>query len=193
MSRFDTIHETNSDRKLRLFRKLRLLARGMLSIFSMCSTLGCVLPPPLEIIEADASLNAPPIALSASPAEFDFPGTIALTRPEERRLSLTISDNDIEDTLYMRFFVDYETNGAGPSPAYAVCIASPSGTAIRIADCPMSSICNAVNPNDNTTHVLELMIADREFLAEGDPPFRSLPPNAAWSMRSWTMTCEVEQ
>ena len=159
---------------------------------------GCIVPPELQVGFSDAGPGSPPVILSAGPApDFSFPGPIILDRQDERTLSLTVSDNDVEDVVYVRLFVDYGV--AGPEPAYAECQAASTGEAIRIVACPMNAICNAIDGADLDDHVLEAMVADREFLsdsdpaAEGQPQFRALrePSIAAYSFRSWTMRCNL--
>lgn len=152
---------------------------------------GCVVPVPLELETADAGPTAQPELVSAAPGEFDFPGPLALDPGDQRRMSLTLRDRDLEDTLYVRMFVDYGLpNQTG---FVSDCVAVPSGALTRIADCSTSAICNSVTDSDK--HVLEAMVSDREFLPTGDPraagqdAFRELPIDAAFDYRFWQLTC----
>lgn len=164
------------------------------------TTAGCVVPVPLELETADAGPTELPELVSAAPGEFQFPGPLVLDHGDQRRMSLTVRDRDHDDTLYVRMFVDYGLpDGTGvPSKTGFVsdCVAVPSGTLTRIADCSMSAICNGITDTDN--HVLEAMVSDREFLPTGDPravyrePFRELPVDAAFTFRFWQLTCTVE-
>jgi hypothetical protein len=155
------------------------------------TTAGCVVPVPLELETADAGPTALPELVSAAPGEFDFPGPLTLDHGDQRRMSLTVRDRDLEDTLYVRMYVDYGL--ATQTNFVSDCVAVPSGALTRIADCSTSAICNSVVDTDK--HVLQAMVADREFLPTSDPradgqdEFRALPIDAAFNFRDWQLTC----
>jgi hypothetical protein len=114
-------------------------------------------------------------------------------------------DNDLDDSLFVRLYRDYgseeieEVNGR-PTPPVGECQAGSNLARERSIRCTTQSICTGV-PDDNRDHVLEVMIADQPFLADGDPagvgqePFRALqnPGIASWSMRGWVMRCDSPQ
>ncbi len=112
-------------------------------------------------------------------------------------MSLTILDNDIEDILHVRLYIDYDR--PNPEPAYAECQAAPTGESTRVMACSLNSICNPIADTDQGDHVLEVMVADREFLADGDPAaegqklFRALRDanRASFSLRSWILRCNA--
>lgn len=181
----------------------------MLSFFEMLSShaillgipvLGsaCIFPPELDVATSDAGPGAPPVILSAGPApEFTFPGPLVLDRQDTRTLSLTVSDNELDDVIHVRLYIDYDR--PNPEPAYAECQAAPTGEITRILACDLTSICNPIADTDQGDHVLEAMVADREFLSDSDPAaegqkaFRALrdPDRAAFSLRSWIMRCNA--
>lgn len=155
---------------------------------------GCVIPPPLELDEGDAGVSSPPVITSSGPApDFAAPGPLVLDPGDERRLSLTIEDNDIGDAITVRFFVDYGL--PDPTPPVAQCQFEESGERARFGDCPTSQFCPP-STGEPTEHFLEAMVADREFLAdndpagEGQPPWRELPESAGRSFRAWRMICQ---
>ena len=156
---------------------------------------GCVYPAPLELDTPDAGPSAWPRIISASPAEFAFPGVVHLERGDDRQIVLTIADEDIDDNLHVRFFVDYDNPDVS---VRAECAASPSGERNRLANCRTASLCSSIDVGDTQPHILEAMVSDREFLndsnplAEGQPPFRAVPDNAAYSLRAWVMECAAE-
>jgi len=163
---------------------------------------GCILPPELEAGTSDAGPSSSPVILSAGPApDFLFPGPIFLDRQDTRTLSLSVLDNDLEDVLHVRLYIDYGRPNA--EPAYAECQAAPTGEPTRVLACAVNALCNPIADTDQGEHVLEAMAADREFLADSDPAaegqdlFRALqdPTRAAFSLRSWVMRCNdaVEQ
>lgn len=159
---------------------------------------GCLLPPDLEPSDPDAGLSSPPVILSASPPEFAFPGPMILDRQDERTMSLTVQDNDVEDVVYVRLYVDYDE---APGPAYAECQAASTGERTRVVACPLNSICTPLAATDTDDHQLEAMVADREFIAnsdpaaEGQPLFRALRQSeqAAYSFRSWLFRCNAPE
>jgi hypothetical protein len=162
-----------------------------LALIACVSATACVIPPELEPDTGDAGPSSPPVIVEAGPSpDFQFPGPIALARQDGRRMSLTLRDNDVDDVLYVKLYVDY--GRPLPTPAYADCQAAPSGAIVRIAECPVSALCNLIN--DDQDHFLDAMVADRPFLAmdvPDQPPYRALDDvdRAAWSIRSWIMRC----
>ena len=168
------------------------VARRLLLVGGMAGCVSCVIPPPGDFAEGDAGPSSPPVFVSAAPAEFAFPGgtLFTLDRNDQRRLALTLRDVDVDDTLYVRLYVDYGL--PSQDAAKGDCQAVPSSEQIRVADCSVFSLCNLVS--DTEPHVLEGMVADLEFLSDSDPqgvgtPFRKLPPTAAYSFRSWIFYC----
>jgi hypothetical protein len=161
------------------------------------ATGACVIPVPLELEENDAGPTSPPVILSASPPELAFPGPITLELSDQRRLGLTVRDQDREDTLYIRFFVNYTDQS--PTSTRADCVVPPPLplSETRVADCSIANICRE-DLVGSTEHFLEAMVADREFLpdndprSEGQPAFRALPADAAYSFRSWKLICQTD-
>ncbi len=179
------------------------MARGLLEVLGMTFMLAgvlalllgtaCVYPAPLELDTPDGGPSSVPLIVSASPSEFAFPGIMAVDRGDQRSLFLSLRDNDLDDTLHVRLYVDYgRPSETGP---LGECAAAAAGDKTRVADCSISSLCANADPDQ---HVLEALVADREFLiessplGEGQPPFRRLPSNAAFSIRSWLMECNPD-
>lgn len=182
------------------------MARGVLPLFMMrvlTVTLpvavvgaGCVIPPPLQLDEPDAGVNATPVIVSAGPApDFSFPGPIVVEHSDTRRVTLTISDTDLNDTMYVRIYRNY--GDPDPSNFVSSCTIPPSGEKTRSGECSASSFCNGLEPTDQGDKTLEAMVADRAFLeesdpaGEGQPAFRRLPAGAQSSIRAWVMTCQA--
>ncbi len=145
----------------------------------------CVIPPPLSIGDVDAATNAPPVIVSAGGADFSFPGPIQLQQNDTRRITLSVSEANTSDTSYLYFYIDYDP--AIPTPVWSQCTA-PAGDKVRVADCPTDTLCNGIS--DTSFHVLEVLVADRERLDEGDPAFRAFPVGTESSLRAWTLFCE---
>jgi hypothetical protein len=164
---------------------------------------GCPYPPPLDVEDSDAGASSPPVILRASPPEFRFPGPITLRRTNEDRVfAIDISDNDLEDLLFVRMYVDYGRE-IGPdmepeaTPPLSDCTASTNNETVRTASCPAALLCSTLPPADTEAHALEVLVADREFLPAGDPAaagqpaFRAISPGGSpAAIRSWVMRCE---
>jgi hypothetical protein len=161
------------------------VARPLLLVVLMAgSSVACVIPPPGDFAEGDAGPSSPPVLMSVSPPEF-APPVMVVEPDDQRRLGLTLRDIDVDDTLFVRIYIDYGVTAE--NPAVASCTAVPSSEQIRIADCSAANLCNTIP--DTEEHLLEVMIADLDYLDEGEPAFRALPETAASSIRGWKMRC----
>lgn len=154
----------------------------------------CVIPLSLEVEVSDAGVSSPPILKSAA-SPFEFPGPFTLGRDDtDVNISLTISDNDLDDTAFLRLFLDYDADGN--TNLVTDCIAPPTGEIVRIATCSGDTICNFIEVGDNTLHTLEAHVTDRLWLtaddpdAAGQPPLRAIALGAGDSVRGWTVRCE---
>ena len=167
------------------------LAWCMLLLVLVSTGSACIIPPDLEI-RVDRQDSSPPIVVAVAPPEFASPGPpLLLEINDERLMSLTVEDNDFADSVYIRFFVDYNRpDRLGPR---ADCSAPSSGELETIVTCSMATICNAVTFGED--HFLEAVIADMPFLETSDPnaagglPFRALPEEASSSITSWSLRC----
>jgi hypothetical protein len=173
-----------------------MMAHGTLLLATQFLGSGCIFPIPFEVEGADAGPSSPPIITGAGPApEFILPGPMILDRQDMRTLSLDVHDNDLEDVVHVRLYVDYGL--PDPEPAYAECQAAPTGEATRVLACPVNALCNPIGDSDDGFHTLEAMVVDREFIAdsdpaaEGQPLFRAVRDNArvVRSYQTWVMRC----
>ncbi len=179
----------------------RVLTQVMMRVLSITvpvvvgTSVACVIPPPLQLDESDSGVNATPVIVSSGPApEFSFPGPLVMEHSDQRRLTLTLSDSDVDDTLHVRIYRDYGM--PDESNFVSSCTFPPSGERTRVGDCLTQSFCNGLAPTDQDNKVLEAVVADRAFLdesdpaGEGQPAYRRLPTGTATSVRAWIMTCE---
>jgi hypothetical protein len=164
-------------------------------IMAVAFQTACILPPSLEIGDFDAGPSSPPVITdSVSPEEFRFPGPITLERSDPRFFSLTLADNDIDDTLFVRMYVDYAFDA--PTNFASDCTAVPTGSIQRQASCPAARLCDNVPATDDAFHALEVMVSDREFLPAGDPQalgqpaFRAVAKGANPTIRAWLLACK---
>lgn len=146
---------------LRGFQKWRLggihLASTCLVSFVFHTTVGCLLPPPLE--EVSLPRNSPPRILPQTlvPAPSSGPERVLQSCLEQAIFSASLTDPD-GDTLYWRVFVDYFTSQADRSPAITeelVLPDVPSPISLNLEEAMFSS--------EVTHHTVELFVADRPF------------------------------
>jgi hypothetical protein len=147
---------------------------------------GCVVPIPADVEQSDGGTNSAPVILSSTPSMPGF-DPISVTMPQMR--SITVKDNDIGDTIYVRVFRDYQLGPQGPLNDQSVTNDPVNGTAIRVISLPTDTWCNAATLGDQ--HVFDVMVADRPFDSNPatKPEYRALPPDAEYSIRSWVATC----
>ena len=165
---------------------------------ALVTATGCILPLDLSVGEFDAGRGAPPVITDqVTPEEFRFSGPISVERNDPRIFSLTLSDNDIDDVLFVRMFVDY--SASAPTNFLSDCTAPPNGNFERQASCLAGRLCDPVAQTDTGIHALDVMVSDGEFLSTGDaeaagqPPFRAIPKGASATIRTWLMECENAQ
>ncbi len=147
---------------------------------------GCVIPPPLKGAEdVDAAANAIPV-ITEIDSSFPSPGPIVIRRQESDTMSLTVRDNDLDDTIWIFLFVDY--GYPNPVPHLNDCQSS-----VRALDrtlvCPLNALCAFEEGPPDTLHFLEAMVTDRDLLDDGGADFRAVPEDTGVSYRSWLMTC----
>ena len=170
---------------------LSLIAAGFAG-----ASAACIIPPSLEVEVSDAGFSAIPVIRSAA-SPFEFPGPFTVSRDAaDVTISLTLRDNDLDDTLFVRLFLDYDPqSGAG---LLSDCVAAPTGERDRVLGCPASTVCNLIEVGDTSLHSLEAMVTDRPWLTADDPDAVDQPPlravdigaGAGDSIRGWTMRCE---
>ncbi|HVK72788.1 MAG TPA: hypothetical protein VM734_05685 [Kofleriaceae bacterium] len=149
----------------------------------------CVLPPSLELDEGDAGVNSPPVLRdvrdeAGNPFERPGPRDIVVG---EGRLVLTATDRDVEDTLYVRYYLDYGI--VAPTAAKITCRAAPGAmpTLERQVTCSLVGVCTAVDVG--AEHILEIDVYDREPQDDGDRLFRDVAAPGEYTTWWWKVTC----
>jgi hypothetical protein len=149
--------------------------------------MGCVLPEPLDP-ENDTEANVPPFVISTDPVS-----TSLTTLTMRGDFTITAGDANQQDTLYMRFFLDYD---APPAPAGPVALAEAAprtnpqaGDFSRPAQ-TVTLVCGVAVPMDNLTHQLTAVVSDRPFIDNQPPIFRAVPKDTVPAEISWTVECK---
>lgn len=151
---------------------------------------GCVIPPSLSLEENDASVNAAPVILDVRDEAgnpFERPGPREIT-VGQGRLVLTLSDPDVNDTLSVRYFLDYGL--PAPTPARIECEAAPGAepTLERQITCSLVGVCTT--PAVGAEHVFEIEVFDRPPIVDDNTRlFRKLDPPGLSSSWWWQVNC----
>ena len=122
---------------------------------------GCVIPPSLSLEENDAAVNSPPVLRDVrdevgNPFERPGPRDVVVGAG---RLVITAADNDLDDTLFVRFYLDYGL--VNPTPPKITCQALPGATPTveRQVTCSLIGVCNSGDVG--ALHVFEIDVYDR--------------------------------
>lgn len=151
---------------------------------------GCVIPPSLSDEDRDASVNAAPVILdvrdeAGNPFERPGPRDVIVG---QGRLVLTLQDPDVNDTLSVRYYLDYGL--PAPTPARIECEAAPGATPTldRQITCSLVGVCTA--PAVGSEHVFEIEVFDRPPIVDDNTRlFRKLDPPGLSSSWWWQVNC----
>lgn len=174
--------------RLRLARPLHgrvvILVLGL--AFAMMFA-GCVIPPSLSVDTADAGLNSPPAIVSARADGVELPEySRVIFEKGTGTLNLTVYDTDLDDTLYVKIFVDYTIDD--PKPARSGCQTS-SRTVSRSASCDLAGLCQDADIGQERT--MQVLVFDRQVLDVGSPTFQAMPPGGLSTSRTFTLLCQA--
>jgi hypothetical protein len=168
------------------------LAIEALLLMMLCATLvGCVFPPQLQP-EEDAGTDSPPAITSVSgdqTAAFIEPGPVVLAQGATgSSLLITLLDTDVNDTLYVRLFVDY--NAPDKLPPRVICGAAPTGKPMRTATCNVSGLC--MSADVGVQRNLTIVVSDRKPADFGDDP-QKIDLSGASTDRFYFLKCQPPQ
>ena len=164
-------------------------ARALALSLPAAACVACVVPPELSPEADDTPAgNSPPIIVSVTDGSgnpFTRPGPRTITIGDDV-LSVTVSDNDLDDALTLYFFVDYGL--PTPTPRRVECPAVATDTPLRTVRCVVNTVCLEGEQQRNP-HVLEIEVFDRPPVDNGDPPFRSVAAPGMSSGWWWQINC----
>jgi hypothetical protein len=152
---------------------------------------GCP-PPPLSLDEPDARPNSPPGITSVrgqTGEEFKVgePNTVIIETTST--MTLTLVDSDVDDTLYVRGFRDY--NPTDHPSASAVCNVGPSTprSSERTVTCSLAAYCGGAG----TTPTMDIVVSDRLPDDGGEDevnPFYAVEPPGLQATRTYPISCQ---
>jgi len=179
------VRSLGGTRLARGVHEVRLLV-GFLAIFLVAQLAGCVIPPSLSVENQDAGLNSPPAVLAVRTETQDLAelDQVPFIKGAQSTLSVELLDTDLQDTLYVRIFVDYSFDD--PSPARSACTASPTGNAKRTVSCDTTAICP-----DTVMHDMQVKVFDRQLLDSGTPAFQAMPEGGLSTGKVFKLDCKA--
>jgi hypothetical protein len=163
---------------------------GGLVVVAAMAAVGCIIPvaPQWD----DAEVNYPPYIVSSSPTEGDL-FTPGMT-PQGRDINATLSDQNVNDHLFIRWLVDYPSGDMSPSHLIREVELPPSGTPIRSV-VHIQPDCTVIDLGPGL-HRWVMSVSDRSFLDalngdEVDPtgPLDSMRPEANRIRVVWLLNC----
>jgi hypothetical protein len=163
-----------------------LIAMTQLGGFGATSlaTTGCVFPLQFDS-QSDAGLdnNAPPNIVQTVP---DMPSGIQPIDGAETpvMITVTLDDPDLTDVLHVRVFRDYDQAAAPPFVDKPV-----PATSARQRQVTFTTAAWCVN-GTGQDHTFELLVSDRDFLDQQEPPlYRAVPDGAKTTRSFWNVQC----
>jgi hypothetical protein len=102
-------------------------------------------------------------------------------------ISATLLDTDLEDTLYVRIFLNYTV--AAADPARVTCTAPPPTPRVpqRTVVCDATSLCP---PTGAGPFNMSIVVFDREPLESGTPPYQAMPAGGLKTSVFYFLKCQ---
>jgi hypothetical protein len=165
-------------------------ARGLL-VLAIGSS-GCIIPPSLSVDNQDAGIDSPPSITSVrsdlsamiEPGPYTFP---AAPDAQNETVNLSLLDTDVNDSLYVRIYVDYTV--VTPTAPRSTCNAVVNGAAVRTTTCSLAALCLQSDVSSDPTHIMEIVVFDREPLDSGSPTFKAIPDGGQSTTRTYQLGC----
>jgi hypothetical protein len=169
----------------RLARALHHRARVWAVLTSVFAA-GCIIPPSLSV-EKDAGFDSPPSITSvrSDNQELLEPGPVTFTFGALSTMNLTLLDTDINDTLFVRIFVNYSADN--PTAPRSFCQSASGDSPIRSATCDLQALC--LQSDIGTTPLMTVVVFDRTVLDTGKPAFQAMPPDGQSTSRTYELNC----
>ena len=150
---------------------------------------GCIIPPSLSSGNPDAALNAPPTILSVEVNSQVLPEFSNITfqmGDTTSKMILSLLDTDVDETLYVSMFVDYDPQNA--KPPRSSCTTASSGAPMRTSPpCPIAGVCE--QEDINVPRQLEIVVFDRMPLDDTAPLYMAMPADGLSATRIYTLKC----
>jgi hypothetical protein len=160
---------------------------------------GCP-PPPLSLDEPDARTNSPPgISSVRNETGVEFAigddNEVIAGETSPSTMTLTLLDADVDDTLFVRGFFDYDVPPANQHlSARAVCNVGPSTprSETRNVTCGLRAFCTE-DDIPTSPHLLQIVVSDRVPDDAGDlsPPYYQMEDETGLqAFRTYRVVCQ---
>lgn len=142
---------------------------------------GCVMPPDAEYIGTPED-NAPAITDARPPPYLNF---VDQATDCNRLYSANITDPDVNDTVYYRWFVDWHRHQAQVSDVKTVTPAQRDPqTQLAFVSFPVAGNDERFDALTSEPHIVELLVADRPFAPDPHtPPTSGKVTSIIWTVR----------
>ena len=151
---------------------------------------GCVIPPSLSVDTTDAGANSPPaiISVRSDLQELPEPGPVLFEQGMGAgTLNLTLVDTDVDDTLYVRIFVDY--NKPDATAARSECTTGGNNV-VRTCSPPMEGVC--LGADIGQERYMTVVVFDRQLLETGEAPlYQAMLPGGLSTSRAFFLRCQA--
>ncbi|HEY4182814.1 MAG TPA: hypothetical protein VGM90_38560 [Kofleriaceae bacterium] len=154
---------------------------------------GCVFPPSLSVDTSDGGVDNSPPAITSIFADgqvLSDSGTVRFNRDAiNPQMTLGLLDTDLNDTLYVRIYIDYTVDS--PQPARAGNDCAPTGDRTRTCNVDIGAMCPAVKDG----YAMTVQVFDRALAMDNSSPrYKSMMGKGGLTTnRSYTLDCVQEQ
>lgn len=153
---------------------------------------GCVIPPSLSVDTTDAGLNSPPAIISVRADGVELPEFSVVTFEQGvGTVNLSVYDTDLDDTLYPKIFINYESED--PKPARSTCTPASGRTVQRSSTCDAGGLCQVLDIGNQTPLNMQVLVFDRQIIEGADPRFQAMPPGGLSTSRTFFLKCLARQ
>jgi hypothetical protein len=162
------------------------------TLLTLCAMLvACVIPPSLRV-EDDAGVNSPPAIVSvlgttdalAEPGPYSVP-----SGPMAGTLRVSLIDTDVNDLLFLRIFLDYNTPVGNRVPPRVICSVPQSAKPARTATCDLAGLC--LPTEVGTQHNMSVVVFDRQPNDTGADPQGMSAPGGMSTDRFYFVRCQA--
>lgn len=149
---------------------------------------GCVVPLPYPEESGDAGQGGYPPVIRAGTPPLGEPTSLFYSAPNTD-YTLDVEDRDLDDTIYLRIFRDYDPQA--PMPPIVDRLYPPGGEALRTLGVEVGVVAWCPELPEPRQYIFEVVVADRPFDPNPTPPvYRSVTLGGDFTVRPWVITCE---
>jgi len=137
----------------------------------------------------DAAPNAAPAIISVTAGDVELAPYSAATfetGPAAGTLTLTLYDTDLDETLFVSVFVNY--NVPAPTPPRSTAHVSDRSV-VRTVSVSMEGVCTTAEVGADPLPLLQVYVFDREVIRDLEPPYQGMPPGGLSASQTFFLRC----